>query len=167
MVKCSIVATAIIVRDGKYLATRRSLDEEKFPGLWTVPGGTLESDDITAVDANASGVRYTVIEELVKREVLEETGLRIDNIRYLIDMTYEKKDGPRICLSFYADYMDGDVVLDSESIDYRWVSASEALEMEFIKGIPEEILMVDDILSGKQVGTFQDYERKVEQHSSK
>ena len=40
-----VVITAIIVKDGKYLITRRSLGKKRFPGMWTVPGGKLETKD--------------------------------------------------------------------------------------------------------------------------
>ena len=40
-----IVITAIIIRDGKYLITKRSPNKRRFPGKWTVPGGKLEISD--------------------------------------------------------------------------------------------------------------------------
>ena len=41
-----VAITAIIVKDGKYLITRRSPNKKRFPGMWTVPGGKLETDTI-------------------------------------------------------------------------------------------------------------------------
>ena len=43
-----ISSTAIIVKDGKYLITQRSLNKKAFPGKWAVPGGGLETDDYTS-----------------------------------------------------------------------------------------------------------------------
>ena len=40
-----VAITAIIVKNGKYLITRRSPNKKRFPGMWTVPGGKLETDD--------------------------------------------------------------------------------------------------------------------------
>ena len=40
-----IVATGIIVKDGKFLIAKRADYEKAFPGLWTVPGGKLEQKD--------------------------------------------------------------------------------------------------------------------------
>ena len=40
-----VVTTAIIVKDGKYLITKRSAMKPRFPNMWTVPGGKLEVDD--------------------------------------------------------------------------------------------------------------------------
>src|SRR5665213_2353499 len=33
-----VVMTAIIIKDGKYLITRRSPNKKRFPSMWTVPG---------------------------------------------------------------------------------------------------------------------------------
>lgn len=40
-----IAITAIIIKDGKYLITRRSPNKKRFPSMWTVPGGKLEVND--------------------------------------------------------------------------------------------------------------------------
>jgi hypothetical protein len=40
-----VTATAIIFRDGKILLLRRNPNDEILPGLWTVPGGRMKSDD--------------------------------------------------------------------------------------------------------------------------
>lgn len=40
-----VAITAIIVKDGKYLITRRSPNKKRFPGMWTVPGGKMETND--------------------------------------------------------------------------------------------------------------------------
>lgn len=40
-----VAITAIIVKEGKYLITRRSQEKKRFPGMWTVPGGKMETSD--------------------------------------------------------------------------------------------------------------------------
>ena len=40
-----VAIAAIVVKDGKYLIARRSTSKKRFPGLWTVPGGKLETKD--------------------------------------------------------------------------------------------------------------------------
>jgi 8-oxo-dGTP pyrophosphatase MutT (NUDIX family) len=44
-----VAITAIIVHNGKFLITRRSLTQKRFPGMWTVPGGRLEAKDYLAL----------------------------------------------------------------------------------------------------------------------
>ena len=36
-----VAITAIIVKNGKYLITKRSPNKKRWPNLWTVPGGRL------------------------------------------------------------------------------------------------------------------------------
>jgi len=40
-----VVVTCIIVKDGKFLITKRAPTEKAFPNQWTVPGGKLEASD--------------------------------------------------------------------------------------------------------------------------
>ena len=40
-----LVVTGIVIKDGKFLITKRSPTEKAFPNQWTVPGGKLELDD--------------------------------------------------------------------------------------------------------------------------
>ena len=50
-------------------------------------------------------------------------------------------------LSFYAPHSSGEVKLDNDSIDYKWVTVKEAEDYDMIEGIPEEIKMVDEIIN--------------------
>jgi len=40
-----VAVTGIIVKDGKYLITKRSPNEIAFPNKWAAPGGKIELDD--------------------------------------------------------------------------------------------------------------------------
>ena len=66
-----VVATGIIVRDGKYLITKRSSKEKVFPNKWTVPGGKVEKEDYTKRPKHTSAHWYNIFEHVVKREVKE------------------------------------------------------------------------------------------------
>jgi len=44
-----VAITAIIVKEGKYLITKRTPSKKRFPGKWTVPGGKLETKDYLAL----------------------------------------------------------------------------------------------------------------------
>ena len=67
-----VVITAIVVKDGKYLITRRSPDKKRFSGLWTVPGGKLETDDYLGLPKDTQFYWYNVLERVLKREVKED-----------------------------------------------------------------------------------------------
>ena len=157
-----VVATAIVIKDGKYLITRRSLAEEKFPGMWTVPGGNLDEEDYSMIKPNADGVWYNMMEHVVQREVKEEVNLTIKNIRYLLSITYKKSKGPALCLSYFADYASGEVQI-SDDLDYAWVTIDEAKNYALIAGIHEELLMVDDIVHHRPVRPWTQYEHIAKQ----
>ena len=147
-----IAITAIIYNDdGKYLITRRSLSKKAFPGKWTVPGGGLSTDDYANnPPSTKAGQWYYSVEKTLRREVKEEVNVEIGKPEYLLDLTFIIPDGtPCMVLSFYAPYFSGEVKLDEDGIDYKWVTAKEAENYDLIDGISEEIKMVDEILKNK------------------
>src|SRR3990167_1884954 len=100
-----VVITAIIVKDGKYLITRRSLNKKRFPGMWTVPGGHLETNDYINLPKETKDYWYNVLEKVLRREVKEEVGLEIKNIEYVTSLATVHGDGnPSLVISAMADY---------------------------------------------------------------
>jgi len=146
-----IVSTAIIHKDNRFLIVRRSPDKKVFPGRWTVPGGGLEIDDYVDTPVSTKDNNwYYALETSLRREVIEEVGLEMGKVSYLLDLAFIRPDGvPVITLSFYAPWKSGEIKLNSENIEYKWVSAEEAKKYDLIAGIAEEIEMVDKILKGE------------------
>jgi len=145
-----VVITAIIVKDGKYLITRRSATKKRFPGMWTVPGGKLETNDYINLPKETTDYWYNVLEKVLRREVKEEVGLEIDNIEYITSLATVHKDGaPSLVISCLADYVKGDVTLQKEETDkFEWVSLEEAKTMPLIDGIYDELVMADNKRKG-------------------
>ena len=145
-----IAITAIVYNsEGKYLITQRSLEKKAFPGMWTVPGGGLSTDDyIHETPTHPEGGQwYNTVEKTLRREVLEEAGIEIGKPEYLLDLTFIRPDNvPVLVLSYYAPYESGDVSYDTDTIDHAWVTSDEAKKYELIDGIQEELEMVDAIL---------------------
>jgi len=145
-----IAITAIIVKDGKYLITRRSMTKKRFPGMWTVPGGRLEAKDYLALPKDTEFYWYNVLERTLAREVMEEVGLEIKNVEYITSLATVHKDGaPSIVISCVADWVGGDVKLnldDPEEPDaFAWVSLEEAKNYKMIDGIYEEFVQVENL----------------------
>jgi 8-oxo-dGTP pyrophosphatase MutT (NUDIX family) len=147
-----VAVTCIIVKDGKFLITRRANTEKTFPNQWTVPGGKLEANDYKGRPKDTSEHWYNVLENLTKREVFEETGLKVKNIRYITSLVYIRPDNiPTLIISLYADYDFGEIKLDQSLTEYAWISLEEAKNYKLIEGIYEELDMLDKILKGKRV----------------
>lgn len=148
-----IVVTAIIIKDGKYLITRRSPNKKRFPGMWTVPGGRLEISDYIDLPKETEFYWYNVLEKVLKREVREEVGLEIKNIEYVTSLaTIHADNNPSLVISCMADYDSGEVSLQEEETDkYEWVTTEEAKEHDLLDGIYEEILMTEKKLRGEKM----------------
>lgn len=102
------VAGVIIDDDGRILLTQR-MDN----GRWEPPGGILEH-----------GER---IEDGVRREVKEETGLDVTPVR----LTGVYKNLPRdiVALVFRCDVIDGALAANSEVKAFYWASRDEVSKM--------------------------------------
>jgi len=148
-----IAITAIIYNDqGQYLVTKRSPNKKVWPNKWTVPGGGLEVDDYIndPVSTKDGKQWYYAIEKALRREVKEEVNLEIEKPQYLLDLAFISPQGvPSIVLSYYASYKSGDVELDDDATEYRWVTLAEAKDLDMIDGIWEEIELVDKIINKK------------------
>ena len=144
------VATTCIIynEEGKYLVTKRSSHKKTHPNKWTVPGGGLNTDDyISTPETHGNGGWYDIIEKALLREVKEEVNIKIGKAFYLLNLTFINPDGtPTLVLSYYAPYISGDVKLDEDAVEYKWATLAEAKKLDLIKGIYEEIEMVDTLL---------------------
>lgn len=154
----NLLATAIILKEPfesdskpRYLITQRSNKEKTFPGAWTVPGGHLDLEDITDFPKQTEYYWYNCLERALRREVQEEVNLKIKNIWYLTSLVRIKDDGHgSMVISFVADYDGGDVKLDDDMQDWKWVTYEEAKKYNLIDGIIEEFYMIERKHSGER-----------------
>ena len=147
-----VAITAIVVKDSKFLITRRSNNKKRFPGMWTVPGGKLETKDYLKLPKDTEHYWYNVLEKTLKREVKEEVGIEISNIEYLTSLaTVHKDSNPSLVISCIADYVSGKIKLDPEETDdFAWVTRSEVQKYKLIDGIYDELVMAEKKLDGKK-----------------
>ena len=146
-----VVATAIIHKDGKYLIVKRNPNKRVMPGKWTVPGGGLEVTDYINTPKTTADAWYYAMENSLRREVKEEVGLEVGEIKYLLSLTFIRPDKiPVVTLSYYCDWKSGEIKLNEENVDYKWVTVKDLKNYDLIEGIPEEIEMVNKILKEKR-----------------
>ena len=144
-----VVATAIIIKDGKYLIAKRASHEKAFPNKWTVPGGKLVVHEYKKIPRTVSNYDgwYNITEWLVRKEVKEEVGLEIHKPNYVTDLVFIRPDGfPVVTLSYWAHYKNGDVKLCKDLTDFAWVTLKEAKKYDLIEGIFDELKMADKII---------------------
>lgn len=147
-----VAITAIIVKDNKYLITRRSLNKKRFPGMWTVPGGKMETNDYLKLPKDTKFYWYNVLERTLRREIKEEVGIDINNIEYVTSLATVHDDGsPSLVISCVADYISGDIKLQAEENDqFAWVGLGEAKNYQLLDGIYDELVMVENKRKGKK-----------------
>jgi len=148
-----VAITAIVVKDGKYLITRRSLNKKRWPGQWTVPGGRLEVSDYTSWPKDTHGYWYNVLEKTLRREVKEEVGLEIKDITYVTSLaTVHEDSSPSLVISCMAEWAGGEVTLQKEECDeFVWVTTEEAKNYKLIDGIEDELAMADNARKGIKI----------------
>jgi len=142
------VVTGIIFRhsDKRCLILKRSAKETAHPSLWGGIGGKLEWSDL--LKTKTTRMNYDIpnwvemIEQLLYREALEESGLKVGDPRYLTSVAYIRTDGiPTICPKFAVKHQAGKVKIAPEFDDYAWVNTKEAKKFKLIKGIDQEIAL--------------------------
>ena len=107
-----------IVKDKKLLLLLGSDQDPQFhKSFWYVVTGGCEREDKT-------------LEDTVKREAMEETGLTLDTIIDL-DWVFEYESLGEYCIEHaFISFTDSDkVILNEESIDYKWCDIDEFVDL--------------------------------------
>ncbi len=150
-----IAITGIIYNDeGKYLVTKRSMEKKAFPGMWTVPGGGINTDDyVNLPPTTEAGQWYNTVELTLRREIKEEVNVEIEKPEYLLDLTFIRPDNvPVLVLSYLCKYASGEVRIDGDggdTVDFAWATLEELKSYDLIPGILEEIDMAEKILQSR------------------
>jgi 8-oxo-dGTP diphosphatase len=117
-----LAVSAAIFRDGKILLVRRA----RFPakGVYSLPGGRVEIGE--------------TVHAALHREVKEETALKIE----IADLAAWREvlpatagSGHYVILSFAARWSAGEVVLNEELDDHKWLAPDALGELKVTKGL--------------------------------
>jgi ADP-ribose pyrophosphatase YjhB (NUDIX family) len=113
----AVTAFAFVERDGHFLVLERG--QEPYRGRWDLPGGFVEAGESPA--------------EAVRREVFEETGLRIEAPSVIGAYTSRYGDEGKwtVDVAFHCHAPHGEVMLSDESSDAAWVSIEQMPPLAF------------------------------------
>jgi 8-oxo-dGTP diphosphatase len=112
----------------KFLIVQRSKHEIAYPGKWGFPGGKVEKGE--------------TITDTLKREILEEVGLEIENEKeYILDYTFVRPDGHNVVgMCFAVKAKSEDVKLLSKDFDdYKWIHPNELKDFDHVERMDEVI----------------------------
>lgn len=121
------IAVGVIEKNGRYLITRRP-PEGLLGGLWEFPGGKIKAGEGPA--------------DACVREVLEETGLRVDVISRIAVVRHAYTHFKIRMSVFRCRYRSGRVRL-SGPVDHRWIRLSEIAAYPFPKANHKFIPLIE------------------------
>jgi ADP-ribose pyrophosphatase YjhB (NUDIX family) len=124
-----LAVSAAIIRDGKVLVVRRARNPAL--NLYTLPGGVVEAGE--------------TLDEALVREVREETALTIEPLALAGHREVIMRDGEGrverhfVIMSFAARWLAGEVALNEELDDARWITPVELSGLRTTDGLAEII----------------------------
>ena len=122
MNEIKVVVKGVLIRNKRILIVQRSHTDSVGAGTWEVVGGNLNFGEL--------------LDDALKREYLEEVGLRITVKRLLFSTTFfTSKSRQIVLLSYLCESEESKIVLSSEHEQYLWVAKDELLTL-----LSEEIL---------------------------
>lgn len=127
-----MVSLLLIAKNKKFLLLKRSEGEHNYSGYWGLPGGGVEKDE-TPTDA-------------VIREVMEETGLDITNMRMLNKYPHYNT---YINVFVYnsPEFDPNTIVLNEEHTEWGMFSYYDIFNMKDV--IPSTALFIGDYLTNQ------------------
>ena len=126
------VVKAIIKKKGKILLIKRSPNVKYYPGAWDLPGGNPEQNE--------------ELNEAIKREVKEETGLIIDPIDIIWEKTAFVIDININFKLFSTRNIRGELYISHEHSEYMLADVKEIKNLkttEFIQMVIKNIPAID------------------------
>ena len=121
-----VAVAAIIIRDGRVLAMRRSKTKDAGAGLWETLSGRVSLGE-EPLDA-------------VRWEIIEECGLEVDvEPSPFIAYQARRNDVPMMVLVYKAHYKQGEVIISEEHDDYAWLSPDEFAQRSSLKKLVETV----------------------------
>jgi len=110
-----VFVEARVKKGNKYLLAKRSSKDDQAAGKRAVPGGKVEIE-----------LESDIIENSLRREVIEEVGIQIENFQFLGSRSFLRSSGHHVvALSFLADHKSGEAMPLDDQDEVKWVEIEE------------------------------------------
>lgn len=107
-----VAVHAFIKKGNKFLVTLRSPVNDYKPNEWDLPGGTVEFGED--------------IEPALKRELLEETKLKVQISKPIYVCSQTKNERHQFWIVYECKYIKGEVKLNSEEHgEFKWINKKQ------------------------------------------
>lgn len=117
MYEVKVITSVVVEKDGKFLLGKRSMSEDVFPGIWSIPGGKVETPE------NKVGI----LEENCIREVEEEMGCTVRVTGYV----QSHGDGKnKVYVIFRGELEQGEPKPLEDTDEVAWLSMGEIENMK-------------------------------------
>lgn len=120
-----IVATkGWVEKDGLFLLARRGPEELHMPGVWSLPGGKVETE-----------IEPHILEKTLIKEIQEEVGVTVsDQMNLLYNNSFERTDGAIVVgLTFLCNYVSGEATPLEDTSEVAWYSLEQLKELRDIE----------------------------------
>lgn len=123
-----VTLECFVKKDNKYLMLHRNNNKRIMPDVWMAPGGKREFNE--------------GLFEATRREIREETGLEVKNLRIMCTGNGYLKDlNQELFWHFVeAEYKSGEVLQNPEDGELIWLSLEEILNKENMLAELREVL---------------------------
>jgi len=134
-----LLINALVIKDGKILVGQRSYEESHQPGRWSIPGGKVD---------RTNGDVENIVEKTLKREVLEETGVEIEEeVKLMANNTFIRSTGHHVVvLVFLCTWKSGEAKPLEDTNDVKWITKEEVGQYDFSEGVLRYINQAFDSL---------------------
>ncbi len=128
--KIRTIVYALIKRGRKFLLLQRPQSKKSYAGYWNLPGGKCEKGE-----SHRSALR---------REVLEETGLKIKILNKIMDRI-EDAEKPFRTIVYISEPAEGTIRITDEHSSYKWCSKREVNDLKAMPYI-RDLMKIDKTL---------------------
>lgn len=131
-----VAVAAVVFRDGRLLAMRRSPLRDAGPGLWETLSGRLQLGESPR--------------DAVLREIAEESGIEVALRSRPVTAYQARRAGePMVVIVFAADHVAGEVTLSEEHDAFAWLTVDEFANVSPLAPLVEAARAAADVIANE------------------